>query len=455
MSQSLTQAKIERWSLTDRIGQLESELWDLREVQRENADLKEQLRVSKMEQDDTVNRFSEMKSRVNLFISREEATRHSIESELSLATEQVQAVSFERERAVQESLRLRTELAMLQQEMNRVRNLLADSVDREFHERMAQDLKAEVEAVRKSFEGSVPQVIHERVVSQMQQTSTKLTDAEERVRAFQCDNNSVTAVFKDKDEQISRLQGQLESSEVRLKTAQAELDALRLHIKELAPTIEDGRKYSLVADALKESMKRGADLNAELARKTDIESSLSSRVIALEKALIEAGRRKHVVDIQVKRLRNDLNAVKSHAESLQASSQEIVQTGIHRIEEKYNMESEEVCSDVYKVMRRLGVVHGEVDKPRSRHELVILLTSTLTALKVELESTHMEAETARLAVGSTRVDLARREAEVRELTMRMSTVAHDRTREDTVLSRLRESIESAEFRMSRHKRFEE
>ena len=452
MSQSLTQAKIERWSLSERIGELESQIWDLREVQRENAGLREELRQAKLENEDVVNRFSEMKDRVNRFIATEESNRLGIENELSIVTEQLQSVTFERDRVSQDSLRLKSEVTLLQQELTRARALIAGSVERSFHERMADELRSEVESVRKSFEGSVPQVVHERVLSQLQTVTSKLAELESAHFKIGQDIAKTALLMREKDDTIEKLQTQMGLLENRLEKSRLDFEAVQSHVKELAPLVDDGRKYPLITDALKESIRRAAELTAEIDRKAESEKAMVARFAALERDAREVARWKHSVSLQVKRMKAEFSRLQASATAIRSESDQIVRTGLRQVQEKFTMEIAPIYSDICDLLNKSGITPADWKQPRNSSEIKANLKAGLNAITKEMHHLQAQLEAAENESVHLKSDNVRKTAEIRNLSLEISTLSHERSREDKMLSRLRDSIESAELRIGRNGR---
>ena len=421
LSSSLAQSKVLRWSLAERVNELEGKLEDYHHISRLNADLRDQLRITQEENRSMIQRYNDLNTRVKSFVSKEELARKVQEHELHELKIESQSMKFDKDRLANECDRLKSEADIFKIEIDRLRVTCSESVDRTMHDRMLSDLRNEISSLRQSLEQSVDLNVHERLRSQLSESHCKVNSQEL---------------------EINKLNRELEDLSCKCSDVVCDRDALQKtvedliqQIKDSKSLIEDGQKYRFTAEALKEAVKRNTELSVLVDQLKSQESSHKHEMKRLEDL-------RGVMSETVNTYRHDLTNLRELVRDQSSNFSRTMQDSLRRLHAANQKETASFISTVMDLLIKLEYIEGKVDQSMKLSDLAHVLK---TCLKRKSDAYSSQASHLRSLVN----ELRSKEESVNRL--RSSIEENTRTRrcEDEAMSKLRSSIESAELQLLR------
>ena len=438
---SLAQAKVDRWSNAARIKELEEQLQDRDGIVRLNLELRD--RLERIEESWETARYEYEVKLEEQGRSRyaDEKYIKELEADLEDAQQSIRSASFEREKCVREVSRLENENKAFREELDRVQSAILESIDRQMHLKIVEDLRNEISCIRQSLSEAIPQSIHDRLVSQLNDARSLSVSQSSETDALRAQISQLNAEFTDRKTKESLLKsekGQLENENRSLRDSMQKLkDDIRLS----HTLIEDGRKYRLTAEALKESVKRSTELAIDLDRRRDRENELLddlSNIRNLREIEAEVfGKAK----LQLASLKHDLSDFRNQVLDQSVGFHDSIARKMNEILTKRGADNYALTAGIWNILNKLGFVSSEWPRPCSVEDLLMILRTTLTAVASEVSRTATESALVER-------ELSRRDHELREMRALIGNLERARGEEKRVVSGLRDSIESAERRIS-------
>jgi chromosome segregation ATPase len=226
-------------------------------------------------------------------------------------------------------------------------------------------------------------------------------------------------------------------------------DRFTRRLVELNRLVESKNKSKDVIDELDtmknelaEANKRTKLLLSELSVKAENEKLLNHSM-----EIVKSDKSKMVK--RVLAMKEEVKILKLALENEKVDFNESIKTGIDEIQLRFDKNIQQLIQGVWKLLVTLELVHDSGDIPNRVTDLVLVLKSALTASTTEL-SRCRNAYRAALTDNEELVGKASLlEEKLRRLNSRISSFESNRISEDLMMSKLRESIESAETRLNR------
>ena len=419
LSSSLAQSKVLRWSLAERVNELEEKLEDYNHICRLNADLRDQLRITQDENRSMIQRYNDLNTRVKSFVSKDETARKAQEQELHELQIESQSMRFEKDRLSNECDRLKSEADILRVEIDRLRAASVESVDRTMHDRMVGDLKDEISSLRQSLEQSVHLTVHERLQLQLSESQSKINSQDLEVRKLNRELEDV----RDRYSQV-----------VSDRTAlQKTVEDLVEQIKESKNLIEDGRKYRFTAEALKESVRRNDELSVLVDDLKNKESNHEHEMKRLDDLT-------EVMRETINTYRDDLMGLRELVRDQYSTFTRTMQDGLRRLHAGHQREAASFISSVMDLLIKLEYFDGTMEQSMK-------LTDLAHVLKVCLKRKSDALSRQSLNLRSVVNELRSKEESVNRLRCSIEENTRMKRCEDQAMSKLKSSIESAELQL--------
>lgn len=456
---SRSQAKIERWSMNDKMRVLEEQVGDREEVFRENMELKERVRVTEQEHERLRERFSDMNSQVKALMQRDESIRSKSEADLAEAREKISALGYERDQTAHENSRLKRDLDLIQEELARVRELASETIDRKIHSRIVGDLKNENDKLRKCVEESVPRAVHERLVIQFEESSHTLIEKSRESVELQRELTRYCSRLKCAEDAESTSRNTISKLKDELIEADNSNDRFSRQLIELERMVASKNKSSNALNELEhmkselaESQKRMNVLLSELSFKAANEKRLGLEASFLNQSMEIARSDKAKMLARLGAMKEESRILKLAIENDRSEFGESLKGGIAEIQNKFDSSIQQLIHGVWKLLTQFRLVDDSWEKPDRVTDLVVVLKAALTATTNELNRYKSDYEIASTELAKLVARCTEKDGHLRNLSSKLSVLEATRISEDLVMSKLRESIESAESRLTTRNR---
>ena len=448
---SLSQAKMDQWSMSERVKILEAQLRDKEEVMHENAQLREELASSEKERVRTRERFVEMNDRLKGFISKEQSDRKAMEVELAEARERMRNAVNERDHTMQENAMLRRENELVQEEIVKIRQINADCIDRSVHDRILADTRRENDQLRASLTESVPKAIHERTVSQIAELNHLVSARTRELLNKEKEKASVDQRMKAADERdtanqklIEKLRDELVDMErmnegFSKKFVQVERQLAR-HIP-----IEDIEAMRL---ELVDSQKRVNQLMSELTVRAEKDKRISLETSILSQSIDMVRSEKVRLLKQVRALKEDTELVKLSVRNQRIEFNDVLRRQIFAIQAHFQGDINHLVNGIWNLLRQMSLVEAEWESPQTLTDAVTVLRSVVKSAVEDLRAAKEDCYIAKSHVAKLLAKCGEKDDAIRKLNAKLVAVDAGKMQHDSMLSKLRESVESAELRLS-------
>lgn len=437
---SLSQAQIEKWSLHERIKELEAQLVNRDDVFKENFDLKTELQSSEAERLRVRDRLIDMNEKLREFVAKEQETRRRLESELSEAKDHIRIAMEQNVQLGAELAKAKKEASIIQDELLKIKQLNADCIDRSVHERILSDMRKETDQLRASIEGSISAPVHDRALRQIDHLHSQLTEQrmlvssmEQQKHTLQAETRSVECLLMERDATIAKLRGELARLESIAETHISRISQLEKSVQDTKR--EDENKIEAVRSELRKSDARISELleqqeqTSEKEKRTQLQSSLSRKRFEKDKARAQG---------RVKRMREELRDLKVHVNNASTGLHAFAADQVERLLQLADARTTRLLEGIWKLLTQVELIDPTWPQPDTLTDFVIVLRSALKEVVADMRQARSEV-----------VDLSNecesRDRLILELTQKVAQMQSGKQREEQMLSRLRDSIESAQF----------
>ena len=439
-SSSLAQAKVERWSLYERVKELEELLRDRDEIVRINLDLRDRLEQSESDRGTMFAQQEKLIEQLKRFRSKEENTVKGNAEEMRILQENLHTTTLEKDRLVRESSRLINENKIFQEELERMQESILQMIDRTVHERIVEDLRNEIVSIRKSLSETVPQSIHERLISQLAESkslfdekSSELIQLKDEIMKHENQLNGHRNFEANLKSKISLLEEENKSLKETIEKLQGDIGLSKT-------LIEDGRKYRLTAEALKESVKRSTELSMQQDRRDSLVDELQIDLENLRKIRQFETEVHEKTRLQVASLKHDMMSLRKITVDQSVAFHDSIAVVFETLMNERGMDTRDIISTIWRMLDKLGFIPNDWPCPAGVDELVHTLKTTLAQVASEVSRTATESALVQR-------ELNRRDHELRELRMMIENLERTRGEEKRAISNLRSSMEAAEQRI--------
>ena len=451
VSLSLSQVKIERWSLVEKIKALENQVAEMDVLTSENIRLQRELQESEGEKEMIRAKFADINDKLKGFMAKEQFEKDQLESELRAKTEEVRSKSLDQDALRLENARLRKEIELVEDEMLKMKQLNASCIDRSIHDRVVSDLKRETEQLRLSLKDSISRTIFERTLKQIEELndhlkakSTCISELEQeriqlctRIGCLEKQDIDNTRLIEKLKSELSTLEDSNESFQKRLiqveRMSAASLKEDQLSISSLREELRDSERK--ITELLSE-----LNLKAERERRFHLESGIARRSI-------------ESVKLDKLRLAGKINDIRQETESLKNSIRNSAMEHeryfidqMKTVQSFYEHNLSEFRKGVWRSLQQFNLIDQLEDPPATLTELVIVLRSILC-------DTSKEISDAREDMFILKSELSQKDFEITELKNRLDVLAAGKKEDDSVLNEFRRSIESIESNLRSSRRF--
>lgn len=437
---SLSQAQIDKWSLRDRIKELEAQLVNRDDVFKENFDLKTELQSSEAERLRVRDRLIDMNEKLREFVAKEQETRRRLESELSEAKDHIRIAMEENVQLGAEVAKAKKEASIVQDEMLKIKQLNAECIDRSVHERILSDMRKETDQLRASIEGSISAPVHDRALRQIDHLHSQLTEQrmlvssmEQEKHTLQAETRSVECLLIERDETIAKLRGELARLESIAETHKSRISQLEKSVRdtkrENENNIESVRSELRKSDSKISELLEQLEQISEKEKRAQIQSSLSGKRSETDKARA-LGR--------VKRIREELRDLKLQVNNASTSLHAFTADQVVLLLQLAETRTSRLVEGMWKLMTQVELIDPTWPQPDTLTDFVIVLRSALKEVVADMRQARSE-------VASLSNDRESRDRLILELTQKVAQMQSGKQREEQMLSRLRDSIESAQF----------
>ena len=445
---SLSQAKIDRWTMGERIQLLETQLEDREHVLRENMDLKERVRVTEHEHSRLREKFSELNAKVRDFMHREESE------------EKTSKILMERDQMVHENSRLRRDLDLVQAELSRVRELSAETIDRKIHERLLNDLKVENEKLRRSLEESVPRTVHDRIFIQYQESSQVLLEKSRETVHLEREVSRYMQRLKNAEETEAssrNIIANLKDELVEMERANDRFSRRLIELERLVGGSKNKEKDALneldsMRSELSDAQKRMNALLTELTVKTENEKRLGLEASLLNQSMEIAKSDTSKMLTRLGSMKEELKILKLAVQNDRSEFGECIKSSIAEIQDEFQSNIKQLIHGVWKLLTHFRLVDDSWEKPSRVTDLVLVLKAALAASSNELLKCINECDIAKSDAAHLLETCTEKDEQIRKLSYRLSALESNRANEDMMMSKLRKSIETAESKLSNRPR---
>jgi len=437
---SLARSKVERWSANERIKELEDHLSDRDEIICLNAQLRQRLQDSQDELHTARDRFSSLEKQLIGTVESERAASGIMRDQLAQANQLVQSLGLERDRQARELAQSERERATLIAEIDRMNEAAMMGINRSVHERIIKDMNVELNTMKQLLNDSVPRAVHARLEVQLNEVRSELADRSEQLE------HALSDISKSQTE-CRTLQIGIDELKVTLSSVEEERILLKRTMKELQDDLksaralaEEGRKYRMTADTLKESVRRSTELAIENDKRKEREHEIISELSDLRQ-------REKFNICQLRRIMRELETVKSECSEVRSILTEErsrfhseIAYCLAAIGEYCESEMSRLISGIWELFLQMGFVNIDCEKPNGPAVLLAKLRTALVSVMAEIENAATES-------GELQTELVRRELELRDLRGLVASMERAKIDEKRALSKLRNSLEAAEMKV--------
>jgi chromosome segregation ATPase len=439
---SLSQAKIERWSLVEKLKVLESQLTEMDSISKENIRLHRVLQESEDEKLEIRNKFAAMNDRLKEFLVKEQAERSHLEAELSLTLEENRVLKLDQGACHLENAKVQKEMQLVQNEMLKMRQLNASCIDRSVHERITSDLKQESEQLRASLAETVSQTIYERALKQITDMNDQLVTKSTRITDLEHENIKLSheiARLGRRETESSRVIEKLRSELSDLEDSNASFRQRLVQVERMstATVKEDQISMSCLREELKISEKRITEFLSDLGLKAERERRFQLESGMARKSIESVRQDKLRLVNKVKTIREEMELLKISMRNASLEQNNIMTEELTKIQHFYNENLSQFSKGVWRMLQHFNLVDQLEGSPATLTDLVLVLKAVLGEISCELN-------TFREDIFLLKTDLGRKESQIVELTDRLSKVVTGKREDDFVLNEVRQSIESIE-----------
>jgi hypothetical protein len=188
---------------------------------------------------------------------------------------------------------------------------------------------------------------------------------------------------------------------------------------------------------LRESVKRTTELSLEADRSRENENRLNEEIQRVLECNYQTGE-------SIRVLKNELLGLKSEVVNQAASFKQCLTDGAARFQINQSREIHSFISGLWNTLRKNGVVRDTMQQPKKLDEFVNVLKSSLKIHADSLIASRRDAE-------CLKSEVRQRDDIIKRLQLSVDTFERGRANEGELISKLRNSIESAELQLLRSK----
>jgi len=439
---SLTKLQLEKWNLQDQVKMLEAQVRSRDALIQENQQLRDDLLETSTERDSFKQKYTELAHKLSVFLKKEKAERNQVDSEITKTKKECNSIEIDRERILEEKNRICEELEAVKAENTHLKAFMSQSVDRESLERQKQDILQENSQLRLMLEDSIPKCLYHRLEQQLTETVASASVHGASMRELQLDNqrlltrlNTLEHEEAESCSKIQSLQKELKQSQEALLSARKYLIGQEEEAKKIRESLED--KSAVALRTLQEEMK-AMEVRCQIAEES------------LEAFRPGTNMRHKLEELakQVLHLRESLGSMKVEFLNLKRSIANAVFRDVEKIIAFHQRNIKLVAHDINCIMAESGVFESEGTPHVGLSETLDGMRSLIVRLSRDWRNARSTAEQLMGEVASLKQSVSEKDSIIDGLALRLSNFDRAKRAERASLSRLRNSIESAERKLN-------
>ena len=199
---------------------------------------------------------------------------------------------------------------------------------------------------------------------------------------------------------------------------------------------------------LVDSQKRVNQLMSELTVRAEKDKRISLETSILSQSIDMVRSEKVRLLKQVRALKEDTELVKLSVRNQRIEFNDVLRRQIFAIQAHFQGDINHLVNGIWNLLRQMSLVEAEWESPQTLTDAVTVLRSVVKSAVEDLRAAKEDCYIAKSHVAKLLAKCGEKDDAIRKLNAKLVAVDAGKMQHDSMLSKLRDSVESAELRLS-------